>query len=279
MLTVALTGGSGLVGSRVIELLKNDFSFISLSQEQMDITDQNMVDETISNLDFDLFLHLAAYTNVDGAEKQKDIAYKINVQGTKNLFNSVLRKQKKFIYVSTDFVFDGSHPPYDETTLPQPISCYGQTKYEAEQIIKDKAMIVRICFPYRARCSERSDFVRKIQSLLEQKKQITMVTDSTVTPTFIDDIAYALKYLFNNFSPEIYHLVGSQSLSSFEAGKLIAQVFHLDENLILPITYDEYYKGKAKRPQYSLMISQKNNFYKMKSFREGLKELYSQLSH
>lgn len=282
MLKIALTGADGLIGSRVVELLKEDFQFIPLPQSQMDITNPNQVKDVLREIDFDIFLHLAAYTDVDGAEKNKEISYKVNVEGTKNVFEAMPQKQKKFIYISTDFVFDGNKPPYDEESLPNPISYYGQTKYEGEKVVNPPAgggaMIVRFSYPYRAQFEPKKDFVRNVKYALEQKKILQMVTDSTITPTFIDDIAYALKYLFNNFSPEIYHIVGGDSLSPYDAGKLIAKTFNLDGNLIQPISYKEYFKGRAQRPQYSEIKSKKNNFYKMKTFEEGLNILYHLLS-
>lgn len=273
MMKIALTGASGLVGSRIIELLGNDFDFVSLSQNEMDITDKESVVKKTMDTDFDIFLHLAGYTNVDGAEKEKEVALKINRDGTKNVFDAVHQKGKKFIYISTDFVFDGKNPPYFEDSRPNPISSYGLSKYEGEKTLDANAMIVRISYPYRKMFEPKKDFVRTIRSLLEQRKPFTMVTDSLMTPTLIDDIAYALKYLFVHFSSGVFHINGSDSISPYDAGKLIAKTYGLDHNLITPTTYEKYFQGKAFRSQYSNMKSKKNNFYKMRSFEEGLGEI------
>lgn len=270
---IAITGSTGLIGTRLIELLNKDFQFIQILEKEVDITDRKSVQNKIKSLDFDIFFHMAAYTNVDGAELQKDRVYKINVEGTKNIFDAVLEKNKKMIYVSTDFVFDGNSPPYYEDSKPNPIGYYAQTKYEGELIVKDRAMITRFSYPYRKSFEPKKDFVRTIKFLLEQKKPLSMMTDSLITPTFIDDIAYAMKHLFQNFTPEIFHIVGGDSLSPYDAGKLVAKTFHLDENFILPTTYEEYSKGKAKRSRYSEIKSKKNTFYPMKRFEEGLRHL------
>ncbi len=267
---VALTGGNGLIGSRIIELLGKDFQFIPLNHQQLDITDKQQSSDVLTKVDFDLFLHLAAYTNVDGAETNKELAYRINVEGTRNVFEPAVAKNKKFIYISTDFVFDGKKPPYFEDSQPTPICEYGKSKYEGEKIIGNKAMIVRISYPYRAHFEKKKDFVRSIRSMLEQGKTLKMVKDSLMTPTFIDDIAFALKHLMNNYSPEIYHVVGGNSLSPYEAGRLIAKTFSLNESLIQPTTYEEYFQGKAYRPRNSEIKSKKNNFYPMKTFAQGL---------
>lgn len=270
---IAITGATGLLGSRIVELLSDSFEFLPISQSSCNITDQNQINTVIQSMNFDMFLHLAAYTNVDGAEKEKEIAYNTNVNATKYILNAVNNKQKKMIYISTDFIFDGKNPPYFEDSKPNPIGYYGQTKYEGEEEVKGKAMIVRPSYPYRKSFDVKKDFVRRLKELLEQGKTLTMINDSLITPTFIDDIAFALKHLINNYSPEIFHIVGSESMSPYESGKMIAKAFNLDELLVQPISYDEYFKDKAKRPRYSQIKSKKNDFYKMKGFKEGLKEM------
>jgi dTDP-4-dehydrorhamnose reductase len=285
MLKIALTGADGLVGSRIIELLKNDFQFFPLPQQQMDITNRDQVNNTLKDLEFDIFLHLAAYTNVAGAETNKELAYKINRDGTRNVFETVIQKRKKFIYVSTDFVFDGNNPPYFEDSTPNPNAVYAASKYEGEKIVNPlrqlandgQAMIMRISYPYRANFELKKDFFRTFKSYLENKKPLSMITDSLMTPTFIDDIAYGLKYLLNNFSPEIYHLVGSNSLSPYDACQLVAEKFNLDKSLIGKTTYEEYVKGKALLPKLADIRSKKNNFYTMKTFEQGIEEIKNQI--
>lgn len=277
MLKIALTGADGLVGSRIIELLRQNFEFIPLSQKSMDITDKDKVWQILKNLNFDFFLHLAAYTNVAEAEKNKELCFKINVEGTKNVFEAVETKGKKFIYISTDFVFDGTVPPYFEDSKPNPPGIYGQSKYQGEKIVKDEAMIIRISYPYRAKFEKKPDFFRKIKTYLEEKKPLKMIIDSLMTPTFIDDIAYGLKYLINNYSPEIYHLVGTKAISPYEAAIIIAEKFNLDKSLIGKTTYEEYIKAKPGLPRYADIRSKKNNFWKMKTFEEGLDEVVRQL--
>ncbi|MCX7956102.1 MAG: NAD(P)-dependent oxidoreductase [Patescibacteria group bacterium] len=281
MLKIAITGGGGLVGSRIIELLNNDFEFISLSQDKMNITNKYQVYQILKEINFDILLHLAAYTNVAKANEEKDLAYKINVKGTENIFEQVLSKKKKIIYISTDFIFDGTNPPYFEDSKPKPAGIYGQTKYQGELIVNPKkysnSLIVRISYPYKAKFFQKKDFFRTFKTLLEEKKPLKMIINSLMTPTFIDDIAYGLRYLINNFSNDIVHLVGSQSLSPYDAAVLIAEKFNLDKNLISKTTFEEYIKIRPGLPQYSQIKSKKNNFWKMKTFEEGINEIINQL--
>ena len=245
----------------------------------MDITNTEQTNAIIKEIDFDIFLHLAAYTNVAAAETNKELCFKINVEGTKNVFDAVTNKGKKFVYISTDFVFDGKNPPYFEDSTPNPPGIYAQSKYEGEKIVNNKAMIVRISYPYRAKFEIKKDFFRTFKSYLEQKKPLFMITDSLMTPTLIDDIAFGLKHLLNNYSPEIFHLGGGRALSPYEAAMLVAEKFNLDKSLIGKTTYEEYMKNKPGLPQYANIRSKKNNFWKMKTFDEGLEEIKIQMSN
>lgn len=275
MKTIALTGASGLIGSRIIELLGENFSFLPLRQEDgLDITDSAGLKSKVQSLKFDFLLHLAAYTNVDGAEKDREFCHRINVLGTRNLLDVCSAKNAKMIFISTDFVFDGTkNEPLDETTKPNPLGYYAQTKYEAEQLVKGQAMIARLTTPYRKEFNGKKDVVRTLKSVLEEGKQLHMITDNLVVPTFIDDIALALGHLIENYSPEIFHLVGSQAVSSYQMALMIADRWHLDKSLISFTTYAEYAKDKAARPQWSHIISTKDVGVRMKSFEEGLHHL------
>ncbi len=274
---IAGTGMTGLIGSRIKELLSGDFDFVSLAQQDMDITSAGAVETMLHKTNFDILLHLAGYTDVDRAETEKETVHKINVEGTQNIFAAVQNMGKKMIYISTDFVFDGRQDFYTEESTPNPLSYYGETKYQGEAIVHGNAMIVRISYPYRAQFQNKSDIVRNILELFKNGKSITGVTDNLFTPTFIDDIAAGLKYLMNNFAPEIYHLNGGESLSGYDLAITIADSFGLDKNLVGKTTFAEFYKDRARRPQKSVMKSTKNNFYKMKTVREALEEIKLQL--
>jgi len=276
MLKIAITGSNGLIGSQTIDLLNNTFSFIPILHKQVDITDNNQVWNYLQKINFDILLHLAAYTNVDKAEQEKKTAWEINVQGTKNLFQAVKQLKKKFIYISTDFVFDGKNPPFYENSKPNPISWYGKIKYEGEKLVKNKAMIIRTSYPFGVSSAKKNDFVRQIISLLKNNTPLNMVKDSLITPTHIDDFVFGLKYLIKNFRPDIFHLVGNNSLSPFEAGILIAKLFNLNPSLIKAISYQSYFKDRAQRPQYSVIKSKENDFYQMKNFHQSLKQLMEQ---
>src|SRR3989344_2611687 len=268
-LKIAATGLSGLVGARMRALTDNEFEWIDLNESMLDITRKDEVASCIKNLNADLLLHLAAFTDVDGCENNKDRAWQINVEGTRNLFVSAQGKKIKFIYVSTGFVFDGDNPPYYEDSVPNPISHYGTTKYEGEKIVGNGGMIIRIDYPYGSTVAHKKDVVGSLLDLLKENKPIKGVVDQILTPTFIDDIAHAFVHLVANFDPSIFHLVGANSLSGYELIKTIGREFNIDTSSVLQTTYDEFYRDKARRPRNDIVKTKKNNFYPMKSFEEG----------
>lgn len=280
------TGLTGLVGSRIVELLSDRCEFES---SEVDITSRDEISKKVQASKASIVLHLAAKTDVDSCELDKELkdqgeAWRVNVLGTENVALACSRTNKKLIYVSTDFVFDGENPPdggYSEEEVPNPINWYGQTKYEGEKIVQGSNThwaIVRIAYPYRA-CFKRNDFARSIISKLQRGEKITAITDHVMTPTFIDDIAGALETLIFKNATGIFHLVGRQFVSPFEAAVLISDVFSFDKNLIQKTTRDEYFKNRTQRP-FNLSLRNdkiKQLGVKMRTFGESLQEIKRQL--
>ena len=283
------TGLDGLVGSRVVELLNASHEFENLSLNTgVDITDRNTVLQKIKSSRAKIIIHLAAKTNVDACELDKSLgekgeAWKINVEGTRNVADACFRANKKLIYVSTDFVFDGINPPvggYSEEDTPNPINWYAKTKYEGEKIVQKipESLIIRIAYPYRAHFM-RLDFARAILERLQEGLPVAAVIDHIFTPTFIDDIAFALDSLVNNNSQGIFHLVGSQSLTPYDATSLIADEFRLDKSKISKTTRSKFFNNRATR---SFQLALKNDKIrklglKMRTFQEGLEEILKQV--
>lgn len=287
------TGLSGMIGSRIVELLGGKYDFEDLSLETgIDITNREIVLERIRQFNGEIVLHLAAKADVDACEEDKKLgkdggAWKVNALGTKNLVDGCLENGKKIIYISTDFVFDGENPPvdgYSEQDSPNPINWYAQTKYEGEKIVKkngDDRLICRLAFPYRTEFVPKKDFARAILSRLENGEKVKAVGDQIVTPTFIDDVACALDKLIDSFAFGIYHIVGSQFLSPYKAALLIARTFNKDERLIEEVKAEDYFAGRARRP---FKLALKNDKItklgiKMLDFEEGLREVKRQIEN
>ena len=303
---ILATGLTGLVGSRFTELLGDSYEFEGVSRKTgVDITDKASVLQKLTSSDAQIVLHLAAKTDVDGCEKdretdnkflsQKDFenqgwvkqktAWVMNVFGTQNIVEACKKNNKKFIYVSTDFVFDGNKSPgegYAEEDGQNPINWYGESKYEGEKIVMNSGLdwiIARLAYPYRTSFDNKNDFFRIILQKLRSGQKLNMVTDHVMTPTFIDDFVYAIDSLVKTKQNGIFHTVGDQFISPFDAATLIARKFSLDKNLISQTSRAEYFKDKAQRPFF---LGLKNDKIKkmgieMKSFAEGLGEIKNQI--
>jgi len=262
------TGLSGLVGSRIVELLPEDnFIDYSLSTGISILDKDQLAQATEKNPDFDCFIHLAAFTDTAKAWEQNGdktgLCYQLNVQGTKNIIELCKKYNKHLIHISTDFVFDGNkEEKYTEEDTPAPIEWYGQTKYFAEQEVLNSGIsssIIRIAYPYRANFAEKKDIVRKIiDALKTQSLNHPMFADQITTPTFVDDIALGLKYFFQHKPNGIFHLVGSSSQSPFQMAQQVAETWGFDKNLIKEGSLEEYIKTlpEGSRPwQRHLAIS------------------------
>lgn len=284
------TGLSGLLGSRIVELLGSTYTFLDNSRATgVDITDSEQIRKAINSSDADVVLHLAAHTNVKAAELERDLceqseSWKINVLGTENVARACAETGKKLIFTSTDMVFDGENTPengYAEEAQPNPLSWYAKTKYEAElrvQKLTTPWIIMRPAYPYRARF-EKNDFVRLFMQKLSQGEQLTVLTDRIITPVFIDDLAHALDVLLVQNGQGIYHTVGSTQLSIYDAAGEIAQCFGYDKDLIGGATRAEFLVGRPPEPFNSALNNAKIQSLgvKMRTFREGLEEVKKQL--
>lgn len=288
---ILATGLTGLVGSRVGELLSSQYEFKNLSRSMgVDITNDDQVKKAIQNSEAEIVLHLAAKTNVDGCELDKPLGEKgeawiVNVEGTRNIAKACEAYNKKLIYISTDFIFDGENPPtdgYTEEDTPNPINWYAQTKFEGEKIIQKLSspwIIMRIAYPYRA-VFPKNDFARAMLVRLKQHQPIAGITDHFFRPTFIDDIAKALGAFVQSDAKGIFHVVGNQLITPYDGAALIIKTFNLDKTLLSKTTRAEYFAGKALRPFRLNLKHDKIKALQTEtlSFEEGLEELKKQIA-
>lgn len=282
------TGLSGLVGSRVVEL-NPEYNFSDLSLDTgIDILNSGQLETAFKMFSGDTVLHLAAFTDTNAAWDQKGdktgLCYQLNVIGTQNIVDLCKKYNKHLVYISTDFVFNGAKEgKYTEKDSPTPIEWYGQTKFDAEKIAASiDATIIRIAFPYRANFDTKIDLVRKIISKLSQNQTCKLFDDQITTPTLVDDVALGLKKVIDDPRPGIYHLVGSSSQSVYQMGKLIAEVFGYDQNLIQPSSLVEYLKTPNARPYAPNLAISNEKFVSEFGFRprtltQGLEVLKQQL--
>lgn len=284
------TGLNGLIGSRIVDLLKEKYTFQNISRSTgVDVTNYSQVLNTISSSDAKVVFHAAAHTDVKAAEKEKDLgqesqSWKINVIGTQNVAKVCAQTGKKLIYLSTDMVLGGDNMPkagFKEDATQNPLSWYAITKSEAEKIVQSLStpwVIMRTAYPYRASFS-KPDFVRFFKNWLSEKKPISVLTDRIISPTFIDDLTNAFDVLVEKDASGIYHTVGSQIVSVYDAVVLIAKAFNLDTKLIGKTTRKEFLIGRPPEPFSSALNNDKIRELgvEMHTFEQGLEIIKTQI--
>lgn len=288
-LKVLSTGMSGMVGSRVGELL--DWQFLDMSLDRgVDITDRGAVEEFIEEHQAPVLLHMAAFTDVNQAWKQRGdkqgAAYQVNVEGTKNLAEACKERDIHLIYISTDMVFSGEKDkPYAEQDERDPIEWYGQTKALGEEKIEEimeAYTIARIAFPFKAGRQGKADLVDKIRAGLEEGSLYPQFTDMIITPTFVDDIAVALDEMIGVRPVGIYHVTGDSFVSSYQLAQEVAEVFGFDKEEIKKGSLEGYLKKNPKARPYQKVLKMDNSKLKrelgvkMRPIREALEEVRKQ---
>ena len=254
---ILVTGYTGQLGYDVVKCgLKNGLSMIGVGAEELDIRDENHVNEFISELKPDAIIHCAAYTAVDKAEDDKHTCWEVNVEGTKYLARAAKACNAKLMYISTDYVFNGEGDmPFKETDTPNPIGCYGKTKLEGEEAVKqllDEWFIVRISWVFGI---NGQNFIKTMLKLAENRNEVNVVGDQYGSPTYTFDLASLLIDMIQTESYGVYHASneGFCSWAEFaeeifrQAGKKVS---------VKSISSDEY-PTRAVRPKNSRMSKQK----------------------
>jgi dTDP-4-dehydrorhamnose reductase len=282
------TGLTGLVGTRVTELLASDYTFTNLSLETgIDITDHTRVHQEIGKAtDCDWFFHFAAMTDVDGAEKDRingknGKTWAVNVDATEYIAAECKKTGKHVLYISTDFVFDGRKEFYTEEDTPKPEGWYGMTKYEGEKhmlAMGNLGLVIRIANPYRSAWSGKPDFVHRILDRFKNKLPLTSPGDQLFVPTYIDDIAGAIRYLVTHNAHGVYHVVGTGAVTPFQCVQMIAESFGFDKKTVTETTFQEFFYSRAPRPFHAYLKNDKITQcgISMATFADGLRRIASE---
>ncbi len=183
----------------------------------------------------DVVVHAATLTDVDKCELNKELAWKVNVEGTKNIVEAAKATGSFLIYISTDYVFGGENGRYKETQAPNPINYYGLTKLKAEEIVKTQKeyFIARPSVIYGSTpAAGKVNFALWLIETLRKGEHVKIVTDQWNTPTLNTNLAEMTLEVIERRLTGIYHLCGATRVSRFEFAEQIADVFNLDKGLI-----------------------------------------------
>jgi dTDP-4-dehydrorhamnose reductase len=265
MIKALVTGGNGQLAQSLKDVVNHqdelDVDFQDLPD--LDITNKQQLESYFSNNELDYCINCAAYTAVDLAEEQSDLAYAVNADGPKYLAEVCQKHQVTLIHISTDFVFDGQKRiPYLETDAPNPLSVYGASKLQGERSIQETTeayFIVRTSWLYS---EYGKNFMKTMLSLSETLNEISVVSDQIGSPTYAGDLAEVLIQIVLSSSTNygVYHYSNSGTISWYDFAVEIFKQFGKTIE-VKPIKTKDY-PTAAKRPKYSVLETTKieNNF-------------------
>lgn len=259
---ILITGGTGLLGWWLaktfyskgytvfaIKHSKNPFGLDGINWLKLDITDYSSVTETVRGIRPDIVIHSAAYTNVDGCEENRSLAYRTNFLGTLNLVRAVSKEEGiLFVYISTDYVFDGRKGLYVENDIPYPVNYYGLTKLlgEAISVGYDESIIIRVSGLYGYSPTGKKNFAVKTVEKLLRGEHVKAFKDQFLSPTYVPELARMIyELLLKDFRGTI-HLAGERT-SRYNQAILIAKALKVDEDFVEPVSLKDV-NLKAPRP-------------------------------
>ncbi|MDN3632442.1 dTDP-4-dehydrorhamnose reductase [Vibrio lentus] len=284
---VVITGKGGQLAWELDQLAPQGVEVISVGINELDITNEILVTEFLTNTKPDLVINAAAYTAVDKAEEDTEIAYAVNEFGTKYLANTCKQINARILHVSTDFVFDGSSTtPYKTDSKPNPINVYGASKLAGDialqEILPDASVIVRTAWVYSV---NGNNFVKSMLRLMQEKPQLGIICDQVGTPTWAKGLAQWLWAIADK--PEVtgtYHWTDAGVASWYDFAIAI-QELGIEKGLlketipILPISTSAY-PTPAKRPAFSVIdksSSEEVSDIKTTHWRKQLSEMMDSL--
>ncbi len=285
---IFITGGSGLMGSKTAEtaLAKGHEVFSGFAHSEpgfgkpvrFDLKDYNGISDLINKLKPEVVVHSAALTDVDRCEREKELAYRTNVEGTRAMAQAAEKSGSFLIYISTDYVFDGNRGMYGEDDRTDPVNYYGYTKLLGEQFCRD--CIARTCVIYGSRpASGKINFALWLINNLKSGQKVRVVTDQFITPTLNTNLARMVLEIADKRLRGVYNLAGATRISRYDFALMLAREFDLDHSLIVPSRMNDL-KWNAKRPMDSSLDTSKAERELMEKplpIKEALKTLKAEI--
>ena len=263
---ILIIGASGRVGKEIFKILKNKDSVYDVygtyynnkiaGLDHLDITDKSAIEKIFKKIKPSILIHTAGLIYPIQCEENHELAWDVNVNSTKNLVECCKEYNCKLIFISTDYVFDGTDNLYDEYHSTNPLNFYGKTKVESEKIILElnDYLIIRTAwvndFHENSKC-----FVMQVINSLKNKKIFNAASDQFGHPTLSINLAEIMSELIDKKSTGIFHVTGSTYISRFDFAKKIAEAFSLDPNLIHEISTTELNQSIRRPLQVKLNLN------------------------
>ncbi len=275
-----VTGSNGQLGFEMCKALKSlGINYYPITREDFDLTKKIEIFKFFRDKNVDCIVHCAAYTNVDLAEKCRDLCNSINFESVKYLIEISKELSCEFVYISTDYVFDGKKDsPYEVYDLVSPINNYGYTKAKAEIYVLErysKVYVIRVSSVYGM---GSKNFVKSIINLSKVNKEIGIVCDQIASQSYAKHLAYGIINIINSGKRGIYHLTNEGYLSFYDFGKMVFNKAGINVKLKRILLKD--YKTVARRG-HNYMLSksclEENNIPHLSSIENGISEFIDEM--
>ena len=257
-----VTGSAGLIGSQIVkDLIQKKHTVYACYHDKkplqgiptpLDLSNENQIIQILSKTKPDRIIHLAAMTDVDLCETENELATIINTKATETLAKQAAKQKIFFLYVSTDYIFDGINGMKKEVDSSNPLGFYGKSKLEGELVLNKLASswcIARTSTPFGIHNTKKS-FPLWIKENLEAKKEISVLTDQFTSPTYVPNLSKMLIEIAIRQIIGIIHVSGATRISRYALAELVADKLHLDKIFLIPTKIDDM-NWKAKRPNDS----------------------------
>jgi len=293
---ILLTGANGFLGHYLTaQLLQKKYQVIATGKGEsrlpfahlqhfeystMDFTDPNQVEKVFDKYQPDFVVHAGAMSKPDDCELQQELARRINVEGTGLLLQNATKYKAAFLYVSTDFVFDGDKGMYDEKDTPNPINYYGKTKLEAEVLVQAYSYhwaIARTVLVYGKPLTGRSNILTIVKEKLKKGEEYSVVSDQLRTPTYVEDLAIGIILMIEKKATGIYHLSGADILTPYDMACAVADYLGLNPSLLKKVTAASF-SQPASRPLktgFNIDKASRELGFEPVSFETGLRKTLS----
>ncbi|MCZ9852426.1 dTDP-4-dehydrorhamnose reductase [Brachyspira hyodysenteriae] len=277
-----IIGKNGMLAQDILQVFnKNNIEYTSTASN-IDITNIDILNNFIKDKNIKTIINCSAYTKVDLAEDEKDICYKVNGEGVKNITEIASNINADLIHFSTDYVFDGeNNKPYNEEDKTNPINIYGKSKLEGEKyaLSYNKSIVIRVSWLYGI---YGKNFVYTMINLMNSKESIKVVNDQFGSPTYTEDVAMVIYDIIknNNFYYGLYHYTNEGDISWYDFAKTIynkGKEYNIINNdcKVNPCTTEEY-PTKAKRPKYSVLSVEKiKRYVKIYNYEDSLNSFFN----
>lgn len=293
---ILITGANGFLGYYLVEqLLGKKYSVIATGRGacrlpfsddknfeylEMDFTDPFSIHDVFEKVKPGIVVHAGAMSKPDECETNQMQAYLANVESTVQLLINSEELKSFFIFLSTDFVFDGERGMYNETDAPRPVNYYGRTKMEAEEAVKEYQYdwaVVRTVLVYGKNHSGHNNILKIVKEKLEKGEEYNVVDDQIRTPTYVEDLAQGIITIIEIKATGIFHLSGKDILTPYQMAIKTADHLKLNSSILKKVTAASF-SQPAKRPlKTGFIIEKARNELKYEpiSFEEGLKKTFS----